>query len=126
MAAQAQAQRDMYLFMTLAVVALGTIACVGVLVWRRTDLQMAQVHTGHYLPRPTTIIGDGKIVRVHSVPAMATPDEPGLPPNWAVMQVTAAANGHLLTFKDGVVTLTDQSGHVIKQRRLSGPKEQTA
>lgn len=117
LATQAQAQRDMYLFVALAAVALGAIACTGFYIWQRNRVDLAQVHTGNYLPRPTTIIGDGKIIRVHS-----QPNAPGLPPNWAVMQATAAANGHLLTFKDGIVTMTDQSGNVIKQRRLNGPR----
>ena len=117
LALQSQAQRDMYLFGALAAVAVAMLACVAFYVWQRSRLELAQVHTGRYLPKPTTIIGDGKIIRVHTIP-----NEPGLPPNWSVMQATAAANGHLLTFNDGVVSLTDGAGNVLKQRRLNGPQ----
>jgi hypothetical protein len=63
--AQALALRDMQIAMALTFVALGLVACATIYIWQRGRVDLAQIHTGRFLPMPTTVVGNGKIVRVY-------------------------------------------------------------
>lgn len=77
-AAAAQASADQWLYISAGFFLVTCVVAVIYATRRRADVDMAQVMTGHYLPKPVTVIGRGGIVRSYQPPqwGVAPPNTP--------------------------------------------------